>query len=137
MAWQCTPPDPALWGDVGDTGFQVADLAEPPAADRAVTVSGISTRCRLIARPAQSYAAYSSAGMAALQYQQYVGRIPRERPHSGRALSLQRVADDAEVRQHRGPQPLGERALARTAPAGSTPGRFTAPDNLLAFLRTL
>ncbi|GGU01177.1 hypothetical protein GCM10010272_52620 [Streptomyces lateritius] len=27
-------------GDVGGTGFQVADLAEPPAADRAVPVSG-------------------------------------------------------------------------------------------------
>ncbi|WKK24198.1 tyrosine-type recombinase/integrase [Streptomyces olivoreticuli] len=32
---------------------------------------------------------------------------------------------------------IKERALARTAPAGSTPGRFTAPDSLLAFLQTL
>ncbi|MEN8654595.1 tyrosine-type recombinase/integrase [Streptomyces sp. 21So2-11] len=32
---------------------------------------------------------------------------------------------------------IKERALARTAPNGSPPGRYTAPDTLLAFLGTL
>jgi len=32
---------------------------------------------------------------------------------------------------------LKERALARVAPAGSTPGRYRAPDTLLAFLDNL
>jgi site-specific recombinase XerD len=32
---------------------------------------------------------------------------------------------------------IKERALARTAPSGSPPGRYTAPDTLLAFLATL
>ncbi|MFF7634329.1 tyrosine-type recombinase/integrase [Kitasatospora sp. NPDC008050] len=32
---------------------------------------------------------------------------------------------------------IKERALARTAPAGSPPGRYNAPDTLLAFLDTL
>lgn len=32
---------------------------------------------------------------------------------------------------------IKERALARTAPPGSTPGRYTAPDTLLAFLQKL
>ncbi|WP_406002440.1 tyrosine-type recombinase/integrase [Streptomyces sp. NBC_00829] len=32
---------------------------------------------------------------------------------------------------------IKERALTRTAPSGSTPGRYTAPDTLLAFLQTL
>lgn len=32
---------------------------------------------------------------------------------------------------------IKERALARSAPSGSPPGRYTAPDTLLAFLETL
>ncbi|MER5347607.1 tyrosine-type recombinase/integrase [Streptomyces mirabilis] len=32
---------------------------------------------------------------------------------------------------------IKERALTRTAPSGSTPGRYNAPDTLLAFLQTL
>ena len=32
---------------------------------------------------------------------------------------------------------LKERALARTAPAGTTPGRYRPPDSLLAFLEGL
>ncbi len=32
---------------------------------------------------------------------------------------------------------IKERALARTAPTGTTPGRYRAPDSLLAFLETL
>lgn len=32
---------------------------------------------------------------------------------------------------------LKERALARTAPAGCPPGRYQAPDDLLAFLDSL
>ena len=32
---------------------------------------------------------------------------------------------------------LKERALARTAPAGTTTGRYRAPDPLLAFLESL
>lgn len=30
-----------------------------------------------------------------------------------------------------------ERAIARTAPLGTTPGRYRPPDSLLAFLETL
>ena len=32
---------------------------------------------------------------------------------------------------------IKERALARTAPTGTTPGRYRAPDTLLAFLEAL
>jgi integrase len=32
---------------------------------------------------------------------------------------------------------IKERALARTAPLGTTPGRYLAPDSLLAFLEGL
>jgi site-specific recombinase XerD len=32
---------------------------------------------------------------------------------------------------------IKERALARTAPTGTTPGRYRAPDSLLAFLKGL
>ena len=32
---------------------------------------------------------------------------------------------------------IKERALARTAPTGTTPGRYRAPDALLAFLEAL
>jgi integrase/recombinase XerD len=32
---------------------------------------------------------------------------------------------------------IKERALARTAPAGTKPGRYQAPDTLLAFLEAL
>jgi len=32
---------------------------------------------------------------------------------------------------------LKERALARTTPADTTPGRYRAPDTLLAFLESL
>lgn len=32
---------------------------------------------------------------------------------------------------------IKERALARTAPAGTTPGRYRPPDTLLAFLEAL
>jgi len=30
-----------------------------------------------------------------------------------------------------------ERAIARTQPSGATPGRYRAPDHLLAFLEAL
>ena len=32
---------------------------------------------------------------------------------------------------------IKERALARTTPPGTTPGRYRAPDSLLAFLEAL
>jgi hypothetical protein len=32
---------------------------------------------------------------------------------------------------------LKEQAIARTAPPGTAPGRYPAPDSLLAFLDTL
>jgi len=32
---------------------------------------------------------------------------------------------------------LKQRALDRTAPPGTTPGRYTPPDTILAFLETL
>jgi len=32
---------------------------------------------------------------------------------------------------------IKERALARVNPPGSTPGRYTAPDSLIAYLKTL
>ena len=46
------------------------------------------------------------------------------------------MSEIARAARHADPA-LKERAIARTAPLGAKPGRYHAPDELLAFLEAL
>ena len=59
-----------------------------------------------------------------------VGSQPRDAATRSGVAKLSTGGSDADLT-------IKERALARTTPAGTKPGRYRAPDSLLAFLEDL